>query len=603
MCMKVLLRFAFLSTLTAVLLARPLPAFAAEAGSGDKADTNPAVKVNTAPAPEPEAEPEKKPEVKAEVKPEIKPEPKAETKAEARGAQEAPAPEVVTGTEPDAEPKPAVEAGAQEDKTVYTVPAGQALPAEETPAGPQALEPVKKPEPPVPAELTVQVVEEEEGTPVPGARVIVYWQGMDPSRGRIMDRISTLATSVDGTVKLRTGPKASVQSIAVSALGFRSAGEGAVRLPARVVIALEEIEPEEPKTGALTVKTVNAKDGKALTGISVSVLSSEGFVARATTGAGGKASFDQLPLGACEIRVGGRDLQARSMRSTVTARPDQVLFALSSRPVSFEVLVLDAENRPASAIEVSAGWHDGYDQVDRTEKVISGDDGRALFYDIPADTRVIFTARSTDGKQSVSARHDVRKVPDKMTLKVGPEEVRKLDVRIVDAETGDPLGGARLTVKLKDGDVSAIGAPGSGAVLLPAIPAGSYDCLFEARGYKPVLRKMEVPFPQDMTVKLDPLAPRLSVSVNNVLGLPVKDAQVSVHWPDPASGDTVTESARTNSQGVARFYRVPADRDLYLNAGGKNYQPLVERVKAGQEQVELVLPDFHESRKSLQISR
>jgi hypothetical protein len=159
-----------------------------------------------------------------------------------------------------------------------------------------------------------------------------------------------------------------------------------------------------------------------------------------------------------------------------------------------------------------------------------------------------------------------------------------LSVRVTNAVTNNPVGGATITWNGGGGRVEAR-ATGNGDALLDGVGTGEGTLSISEAGYEPGEMKVAEPPPAVLEVALTP-SPRsfIEARVTTKAGRPVANAVVEL---SPASPLEIGHIAVTDAKGVVTFSDVPPGT-LQLSASAEGFASTAMRV-AEDKRADVVL--------------
>ncbi len=325
-----------------------------------------------------------------------------------------------------------------------------------------------------------RVVSEADGTPIPGATVAVRVGTV-----REGERLRTRSTTgPDGTFAVRVEDAARVS---VSAAGFASAAASwkrGMRDDAPFEIALAA-------PGRVSGRVVRARDGSPVSGVRIRLRRGGGTSGSVPgrmveSAADGTFAIDGLAPGEYDIFVlgGGWASDALASMSRDEHEPLRVLVDgdeiadIELRVVTTATLacrVTEPDGAPvvgAVVVATPSTWHLG-GRWPSTVAVLTDAHGVARVADMPAGIQHTMHIRAVDGRsaQLTAMPTDDPAVPP---LEIPLDALRSVLVRVVDADGGEPVPGAQVTVEDEErtawwfGYPSAITGKDGTATLRPA---------------------------------------------------------------------------------------------------------------------------------------
>lgn len=254
----------------------------------------------------------------------------------------------------------------------------------------------------------------------------------------------------------------------------------------------------------------------------------------------------------------------RSLRSNAEATP--VSSAVAPTAASSEGLVsgwvVDAADKPVSGAQVTLDQDDG--------AVESGPDGYFSFDDVPEGRHWLRARSGERAAGPVLVLADFGERETILRLRAAPS----LEVKVVDAQTGRAIPGARVEVRAAS-PVSGV-TKADGLLLLSELPPGHHALVARANGYAPERVTLTVPDTDAGRLRRVMALGRgvlLSGRVVDAAGRAVQGAEVSAQEVgELGATDPVRDAGVSDSAGEFRL-RVPAHAEYRVTARDAAHAP------------------------------
>jgi 5-hydroxyisourate hydrolase-like protein (transthyretin family) len=196
------------------------------------------------------------------------------------------------------------------------------------------------------------------GKPIAGASVTAYWSSRSGFMRRTRSRNATVATGADGQAWMVITRATTARSVVVKAKGYKPAGRRSVRLPVELSFKLERIIPPAERKTTLSVKVLDAANGRPLAGAYVRLVV-KGRRQQVEAPASGSVSFKDLPWGRYDFTVGksGYSSQRRTVELKKAGTVTEVVKLAARRP-KFVFTVLDSAGKPVAGAKLSLSWRE-----------------------------------------------------------------------------------------------------------------------------------------------------------------------------------------------------------------------------------------------------
>lgn len=269
--------------------------------------------------------------------------------------------------------------------------------------------------------LNVIVKDAATQKPIAGAQIDGYWRQRGNMYKRGKNKQRTLHTAADGTAKFEASRTTAFKTLKVGAKGYKTASFQGVKVPGTKEVMLSRDKPAAAIKADLEIEVVDDRTRKPVGGVMVRLKVGRGhrdYKDASTAANTGVAVFKGLKGGKYSYFV-SKPGYAKTLNQTVSIVQSGTLrqtVKISARTPNFKVTVLDSRGRPVTDASVSVQWRVQNRRRPEYERAVSGADGVALLYDVPAYQKILVNA----GKKGVgSARKSlVRKRSDKLTLKL-----------------------------------------------------------------------------------------------------------------------------------------------------------------------------------------
>ncbi|UCD80047.1 MAG: carboxypeptidase regulatory-like domain-containing protein [Desulfobacterales bacterium] len=266
-------------------------------------------------------------------------------------------------------------------------------------------------------DLNVKVIDARTRQPVSGAVINAKWNlpGVGFNRGR--EKSSAAETASNGSALLMLEPASTIQSIVVTADGYKPATLTSAPVPGNLEVALQRAVAVKSGKKGLEVQVLDGRTNQPLPNATVS-LPVNGRFQSVKTAANGIAEFRDLPSGRYHFiasKTGYGDF-----RWWVEIKKDDLVrqtARISAKATTFEVTLVDQKGRPVSGARVNVKWRDSSMRRDKYDTAISGSDGVALLYEVPRAMRVYVSAAKQGFKSAYwSLPLSYRSPPGKLKL-------------------------------------------------------------------------------------------------------------------------------------------------------------------------------------------
>ncbi len=407
--------------------------------------------------------------------------------------------------------------------------------------------------PPQPAAVRLELaVQAPDGSPAAGAAASVRQAG---------HALRTARADAQGRVRLQPLVPGPAQ-LQLSAAGAARVARALRLRPGRNTLALR-MQPEAALGGAVVDDS-----GAPLPGVQIEARTQDGPepVAQVRSDAGGRFRLGQLAAGryAVQARLAHHEL---AVLPAVVAPATQPLRIVLQRTATLSGQVLDVSGQPAAGATVTVAGSGVW-----PPKALTSDaGGRFELTPIPAG---VYELRATRGTLTSAPREGVLVQPaaeSRVVLELEPGA--RLLGRVVDAESGDPLGGVRVVV----GEDALTATPIStqtdarGEFTVEALRHLPQRLWLSAPGYVAIVGALYTPRPERQEITLRRAAV-LSGQVVGEHGEPIAGAELEVTGTAEAGGPIhvsppqATAAAATHPPG-AQAPAAPASDNLGVTFG------------------------------------
>jgi hypothetical protein len=271
--------------------------------------------------------------------------------------------------------------------------------------------------------LQVIVKDAKTGKPIPGAKVYGLWRDRGNMYKRGKDKKATLSTAADGTVKINAYRTTALKLLTVGAKGYKSVSLKGVKVPGQKEVLLTLDKPAPVVKADLEIKVIDKRTRKPMAGVTVRLQTgrdNRNHKDVSTAANTGLAVFKDLKAGTYRYFVDKKGYGKFNREVKITQSGTLRKTAkLSAKATKFKVTVLDSKGRPVSGANVSVQWKVSNRRRPEYERSVSGPDGVALLYDVPALKRIYVSAgKKGYAPSQKSKRVSYRQTPGKLTLKL-----------------------------------------------------------------------------------------------------------------------------------------------------------------------------------------
>jgi len=437
--------------------------------------------------------------------------------------------------------------------------------------------------------LGVQVVDSA-GKPIAGATVTTYWVSRSGFLRRRKNRSATVTTDADGRAWPPITSSSSVRNVMAAATGYKSASRGSLRLPANVELRLEKIIPPSQRKATLTVKVVDTRSMRPLSGATVTVASGADRRS-ATSSSAGLAAIKDLPWGTWRVYVAKPGYTGNSTTQKLDRTGDRtVVLHIIERKPRFIYTVLDSKGKPVAGARVTASWRETPRGMYKRDSAETDVRGQAMLYKLPSYSPKARLTVSKAGLPTISTPVGFSRgnSPYRRTLRFGPAigTVGNLTVMVSDFKTGARIDGARVVCKAGGRTYYAQSLRSIGKATILNLPLNT-TCVYTVSkpGYRTASASVLLKGNRTMAIRLMPATVSLRVTVYGALRRPVPGATVSVFWGDPRTGKTLSRKAVAAANGQASFEDTPTNLPLSLSISARGYKPKLQQAARGSKAV------------------
>ena len=391
--------------------------------------------------------------------------------------------------------------------------------------------------------LNLAVLDAQTGAPLPGAAV----------------RLGEREAKADATGRAIFADVPAGTHLARAALADYADGSLSIDIP-RAAEVSAELRLEPILTGTVTGRVISAADGTPVEGAEITAAD-----ARALSDARGAFAFEGLIAG--PIRLNATAPLFEPARAAVElARNRTAEVTIEMQPITHGDVVgrvIDAATgKPLPGARVSIGEQD----------ILADAAGAFAFRRIEAGDLLLRAQAKRYEPGSLSARLEPAGQLE-LTIELTPLTHGDVTGRVVDARTGKPLPGARVSIGQQETLADA-----SGTFALQQVRAGDLRVAARAEGYDPgsAAAQLEPGDRLDLTLELEPI--RLGSLSGRIV-----DSQTG----EPIAGALVTldgQTAETDANGVYRFTGLkPGPANLQVQYPGYRTGSDAGQVRGGDD--------------------
>ena len=386
----------------------------------------------------------------------------------------------------------------------------------------------------VTGDITVKVIDANTGAAISGASVSGGGSG---------------TTSSAGTVQF-TGLALGSYTFNASATGYNSgSGSGTIsesQTSTTVTIKLTPI----PTTGSITVKVVDANTGAAISGASITGGGS------GTTSSAGTVTFSNVPFGTYTYSASKSGYYGNSGSATISlsAQTATVTIRLTPIPTSGTITVKVVDAVTGSAISGASITGGGTGTTSSA--------GTVTFSNVPFGTYSYSASKTGYYSGSGSGTISLSVQSTTVTIKLTPiPTTGSITVKVVDANTGAAISGARITGG-KSGTTS-----GAGTVSFANVAFGTYSFTASKSGY--------LSNSASATISLSAQSTTVTIKLTPVGAITVYVRDKATNALISGASVTGSGSGTTNSAGAVSFgnlqigtYSYSASKAGYISGSG-----------------------------------
>ena len=391
--------------------------------------------------------------------------------------------------------------------------------------------------------LNLVVLDAQTGKALPGAVV----------------RLGEREAKADATGRVVFADVPAGSHLAGAALADYADGSLSIDIP-RAAEVSAELRLEPILTGTVTGRVVSAADGTPIEGAEITAAD-----ARVVSDARGGFAFEGLMAG--PIRLNATAPLFEPARAAVElARNRTAEVVIEMQPITYGDVVgrvVDADTgKPLPGARISIGEQD----------ILADDSGAFAFRRLEAGDLLLRAQAKRYAPGSLSARLEPAGQLE-LTIELTPLTHGDVAGRVVDARTGKPLPGARVSI----GQQEAL-ADAAGGFVLQQVKAGDLRVAARAEGYEPgsAAARLEPGETLDLTLELEPI--RLGALSGRIV-----DSQTG----EPIAGALVTldgQTAETDANGVYRFTGLkPGPANLRVQYPGYRAESDAGQVRGGDD--------------------